>query len=121
MARDSAPVRGVTVAIVRLKQDGGSKPVVVVSRSWATSRSQGAGSVRRITVWSCRRHHPPDTIEELAAAFPSVHTQLDQARLFGLATLSALVGMECPGIHSLLSEVSVSWRLPNCQDRCISA
>jgi acyl dehydratase/NAD(P)-dependent dehydrogenase (short-subunit alcohol dehydrogenase family) len=49
----------------------------------------------------------PNRVSELAQAFPSVSARLASA-LYGLAALSTLVGMECPGLRSLLSEFSVS-------------
>jgi acyl dehydratase/NAD(P)-dependent dehydrogenase (short-subunit alcohol dehydrogenase family) len=49
----------------------------------------------------------PHRVGELAEVFPSVSARLASA-LYGLAALSTLVGMECPGLRSLLSEFSVS-------------
>jgi acyl dehydratase/NAD(P)-dependent dehydrogenase (short-subunit alcohol dehydrogenase family) len=50
----------------------------------------------------------PDDIRELADAFPALAAAVGLTALSGIAALSTLVGMECPGLHSMLSELSVS-------------
>lgn len=44
----------------------------------------------------------------LAARFPSAVAAIGPAMLAGLATLSTLVGMDCPGLRSLFSEFKVA-------------
>ena len=50
----------------------------------------------------------PSDAGALAAAFPGVAAALGPAMLTGLAALSTLVGMECPGLRSMFSEFSVT-------------
>jgi acyl dehydratase/NADP-dependent 3-hydroxy acid dehydrogenase YdfG len=50
----------------------------------------------------------PNRVGELARAFPAVSATIASSALHGLAALSTLVGMECPGLRGLLSEFSVS-------------
>ena len=45
----------------------------------------------------------------LADAFPHAVEKLGLLRVAGLAALSRLVGMECPGLHSLLSSLTLNF------------
>jgi acyl dehydratase len=45
--------------------------------------------------------------DKLASAFPAAAAWVGAVRLQGLAALSTLVGMECPGLHSILSFIEV--------------
>lgn len=51
---------------------------------------------------------PSPCVEELPHVFPTVATAIGAAPMAGLAALSTLIGMECPGLHSMLSEFEVS-------------
>lgn len=48
----------------------------------------------------------PDAGEELSGRFPALAATIGAQSLLGLAGVSTVVGMECPGLHSVLSEVS---------------
>lgn len=50
----------------------------------------------------------PNCASELSQAFPALSATIEPSALVGLAALSTLVGMECPGLRSLLSEFSIS-------------
>jgi len=100
-------VRGEPVIVVRLQSQPGEAPSVpsvpVTHLPGAAPRNQRGndwiGLAGAVTL--------PDRLGDLAQAFPSVSVKLASA-LYGLAALSTLVGMECPGLRSLLSEFSVS-------------
>ena len=49
----------------------------------------------------------------LAEVFPKLARAVGEARLTGLAGLSTLVGMECPGLHSVFSELAVTFTAPS--------
>ena len=50
---------------------------------------------------------PPAAAEELAAAFPALSAVIGAERIVGLALLSTLVGMACPGLHSIFTAFQV--------------
>ena len=50
-----------------------------------------------------------DSAKQICAAFPTATQWLGTARLEGLATLSYLVGMECPGLYSLFGGFAVDF------------
>lgn len=51
---------------------------------------------------------PSPCVEELPRMFPAVAVAIGTASMAGLAGISTLIGMECPGLHSMLSEFAVS-------------
>jgi NAD(P)-dependent dehydrogenase (short-subunit alcohol dehydrogenase family)/acyl dehydratase len=52
---------------------------------------------------------PAATGAQIAAAFPHLASWLGAERVAGLLCLSRLVGMECPGLHSLFSALAVAF------------
>jgi NAD(P)-dependent dehydrogenase (short-subunit alcohol dehydrogenase family) len=48
----------------------------------------------------------------LTGTFPSACDRLDPLRVAGLMTVSRIVGMECPGLHSLLAGVELRFDVP---------
>jgi NAD(P)-dependent dehydrogenase (short-subunit alcohol dehydrogenase family) len=49
----------------------------------------------------------PALARSLATRFPALTAALGNDRVIGLAAISTLVGMDCPGLHSMLSKVAV--------------
>jgi NADP-dependent 3-hydroxy acid dehydrogenase YdfG len=49
----------------------------------------------------------PSAAEDLSRAFPHVRRAAGAQAASGLAAISALVGMECPGLHGMLADLSV--------------
>jgi acyl dehydratase/NADP-dependent 3-hydroxy acid dehydrogenase YdfG len=49
------------------------------------------------------------TAHAVAAAFPAAADWIEPSRIRGLASLSYLVGMECPGLHSIFGTLSVDF------------
>jgi hypothetical protein len=50
---------------------------------------------------------PASDAQELTAAFPALAEAIGVERVIGLALLSTLVGMVCPGLHSIFSSFQV--------------
>ena len=50
----------------------------------------------------------PDSANEISKRFQSLTSVLGADRVIGLAAVSTLIGMDCPGLRSMLSRVSVS-------------
>jgi NAD(P)-dependent dehydrogenase (short-subunit alcohol dehydrogenase family) len=48
------------------------------------------------------------TVDELSAAFPHLTRATEPNFAVGLSAISTLVGMACPGLHSVLSEISAT-------------
>jgi NAD(P)-dependent dehydrogenase (short-subunit alcohol dehydrogenase family) len=48
------------------------------------------------------------TVDELSAAFPHLARATEPNFAVGLTAISTLVGMACPGLHSVLSEISAT-------------
>jgi NAD(P)-dependent dehydrogenase (short-subunit alcohol dehydrogenase family) len=57
---------------------------------------------------ACGEIELPAATEELSIAFPNLARAADPSFAVGLAAISRLVGMICPGQHSILSEVAVT-------------
>lgn len=102
-------VRGETMALVRLKPkadlpdleaadriESVAALVRPVDRSAQDAFLHAAGAVAL-----------PSASAELVEMFPVVANAVGLTTVQGLAALSTLVGMECPGLHSLFSEFSV--------------
>jgi NAD(P)-dependent dehydrogenase (short-subunit alcohol dehydrogenase family) len=83
-------VRGEPVAVVKLGRD------TAAPRPSPGASEGPRGSIRL-----------PDEAQGLAERFPHAAGALGSAVVKGLAALSTLVGMECPGRHSMLSELKV--------------
>jgi acyl dehydratase/NAD(P)-dependent dehydrogenase (short-subunit alcohol dehydrogenase family) len=102
-------VHGELMAVVRLqKEQAGTVPAVtsalVTHHPGDGVRDRRADELIGLTGAIA----VPNRVDELAQAFPAVSDTLAPSALHGLAALSTLVGMECPGLRSLLSEFSVS-------------
>lgn len=54
----------------------------------------------------------PLAADDLSLRFPAIASMIGTDRVKGLAAISTLVGMECPGLRSLLSEISVTIEEP---------
>ena len=59
----------------------------------------------------------PETAGDLSRTFPVVAAAVGERALRGLAALSTLVGMQCPGLRGMLSEFSVSLAGTDTTDR----
>jgi hypothetical protein len=53
------------------------------------------------------KFRPPAKEADIAAAFPAVAAWLSSRVIADLANLSYLVGMICPGLHSIFSGIAV--------------
>ena len=51
----------------------------------------------------------PEAAGEYSGAFPHLTRSLGAERVAGLGQLSRLVGMRCPGLHSIFSKVDIAW------------
>lgn len=49
------------------------------------------------------------TASDMARQFPAAGTWVEPVRLLGLAALSYLVGMECPGLHSIFGSITLDF------------
>ena len=48
----------------------------------------------------------PDLATEIAMRFPALASIIGADRVIGLAAISTLVGMDCPGLRSMLSRLA---------------
>jgi NAD(P)-dependent dehydrogenase (short-subunit alcohol dehydrogenase family) len=55
----------------------------------------------------------PDAAREISRRFPALASIIGTDRIIGLAAISTLVGMDCPGLRSLLSRVSITIAEPD--------
>lgn len=55
----------------------------------------------------------PDAAREISQRFPALASIIGTDRIIGLAAISTLVGMDCPGLRSLLSRTSITIAEPD--------
>lgn len=109
--------RGDTVLLLVEVQAGGAAPAIesaVVSASLARSQScrdrqfaELAGAIGHLPLFL--------DLTESRTSFAAVLASLGSSRLAGIAALSRLVGMECPGMHSVFSNFAIDF-LPQSED-----
>jgi NAD(P)-dependent dehydrogenase (short-subunit alcohol dehydrogenase family) len=105
-------VDDVIVATIRIGL-GGPPPALPPSR--AAPNDDGAGALRTLARdigldemrGMSGAIRPAADAGAMAEIFPAAAGWIGPSRLQGLAQLSRLVGMECPGLHSILSSINV--------------
>ena len=55
---------------------------------------------------------PAPDATELGSAFPALAAAIGVERVTGIALLSTIVGMACPGLHSIFPRPTVDWDTP---------
>lgn len=103
-------VRGEVMATIRLSVPSVSVqvgPQLAVIRDVPADRSGEnlAGAVGAVA--------SPDKGAELSASYPHLASATSPSFLQGLAACSKLIGMECPGLHSVLSGMTVRMDYPD--------
>ena len=93
--------------VVRLRQ-GASQDVPGTTRPAAGLPPSGPHDRVFETLQRLQGEVAPLDPDALAASFPAVAAAFGPRMLSGLAALSTLVGMECPGLRSMFSEFSVT-------------
>jgi len=96
-------VRGEPMAVVRLQSPTGKSPALRATAPAQPARDGSGGPFLGVA----GAIDLPAGAQELAGAWPAVVAAIGPQAPLGLAALSTLVGMECPGLQSLLSEFSV--------------
>jgi NAD(P)-dependent dehydrogenase (short-subunit alcohol dehydrogenase family) len=101
-------VRGETMVILRL--ESGATPTAFAATApqpIATSpKDRGAGPFVDIAGAIL----PPAASTELASRFSNLSRAVGSEVLTGLALISTVIGMDCPGLHSVLSNIDVTFR-----------
>ena len=96
------------VAMIKLTP-GASDGETGLPNESATSESLTLFELAPETLEGRRGTVPPVAkLEAFAGAFPDAAAWLGADRLRGIAALSALVGMECPGLHSIFWSLEVA-------------
>ena len=111
-------VEGTTAASVTIALDEHRNPLAV-SRQLSLREQEAARQARRPGVpleltpaeivdrsgWLSFAHPP----EEITPLFPSISKAIGASQVGALACLSMLVGMECPGLHSIFASLHVDF------------
>jgi len=101
-------VRGETMAAAALTKPSSQMPEPIDAGARWPVGSPALDRAGEDLSGVCGEIELPEAAEELAGAFPSLARAAEPGFAVGLAGISKLIGMVCPGRHGILSEVAVT-------------